>query len=170
MKAVLLEVDRVFGLPAHPLLVHGAVVLVPLAAAAFLVAGARDSWRHAYYLPVTLSAVAGGVFAFLAKVSGEPLSETVRRAGARVGEHPEQGDTAFFFAMLFATAVVGVYVFHRYEGGMRSLLGIQSWPRLPVSYHTALYVATAPLAVLAILTMVIAGHSGAELVWKTNAG
>lgn len=170
MKPVLLEVDHVFGLPAHPLLVHGAVVLVPLAAIAFLVAGARDSWRRAYYLPVTIGAVAGGVFAFLARESGEPLSESVRRAGARVGEHPEQGDTAFFFAMLFAAAAVAVYVFHRYEGRVRSFLGIKDWPRLPFSYNTALYAATVPLALLAILTMVIAGHSGAELVWKTNAG
>jgi hypothetical protein len=42
-------------------------------------------------------------------------------------------------------------------------------PRLPVSYETALYVATVPFAVLALVTMIVAGHSGAQLVWKTNA-
>ena len=170
MHPVLLEINRLFGLPAHPLLVHGAVVLVPLAAVAFLVAGARENWRRAYYLPVTLVAVAGGVFAFLAKQSGEPLSESVRRAGARVGEHPEQGDTAFLFAMLFALAAAAVYLFFRYESTLRSALRIDSWPRLPVSYNMVLYLAAAPLAALAIFTMIAAGHSGAELVWKTNAG
>jgi hypothetical protein len=170
VNPILLEVNRLAGLPAHPLLVHGAVVIVPLAAIAFLVTGARDAWRRLYYLPVTLTAIIGGIFAFLAKESGEPLSESVRRAGQRVGEHPEQGDTAFLFAMLFAAACAAVYFFFRYEGRIRSALRIQQWPRLPVSYNTALYLAAVPLALLAIFTMVVAGHSGAELVWKTNAG
>jgi hypothetical protein len=170
VNPVSLEIGQLFGLPAHPLLVHAAVVLVPLAAVAFLIAGVRESWRRVYYLPVTVCAVVGGVSAFLAKESGEPLSESVRRAGERVGEHPEEGDTAFFFAMLFALAAVAIYLFFRYESRVRSALGIESWPRLPLSYNTALYLAGVPLALLAILTMVVAGHSGAELVWKTNAG
>ena len=170
MPLVLLEINRLFGLPAHPLLVHGAVVLVPLAAGAFIVTGAREAWRRSYYLPVALAAIAGGVFAFLAKQSGEPLSQSVRRAGQHVGEHPENGDTAFFFAVLFAGAVAAVYLFFRYESSIRSALRIEGWPRLPISYNTAFYLATIPLAVLAIFTMLVAGHSGAELVWKTNAG
>ncbi len=170
MHLVLLEINRLFGLPAHPLVVHGAVVLVPLAAGAFLVAGARETWRRSYYLPVALAALAGGAFAFLAKQSGEPLSQSVRRAGEHVGDHPENGDTAFFFAILFAGAVAVVYVFFRYESSIRSALRIERWPRFPVSYNMALYLATVPLAILAIFTMIVAGHSGAELVWKTNAG
>ena len=165
-----MEIDRIFGLPAHPLLVHAAVVLVPLAAIAFIAVGWRESWRRAYYFPVTLLAITGAVFAFLAKQSGEPLSDTVRQAGQRVGEHPEQGDTAFFFALLLGLACAGVFIIHRYGERMKEAVGIKDLPRLPLSYNAILYAVTVPLAALAILTMVIAGHSGAELVWKTNAG
>lgn len=170
MSPVLLEINQVFGLPAHPLIVHAAVVLVPATAASFIVAGIRQAWRRAYYLPVTLGAVAGAIAAFLATQSGEPLSESVRRAGNHVGDHPEQGDTAFLVAIIFAVACVSVYIFSRYESNIRSAIGIKAWPRLPISYNTALYLVTVPIALLAIFAMVVAGHSGAELVWKTNAG
>jgi hypothetical protein len=164
-----MEIDGLFGgLPAHPLIVHGAVVLVPLAAIAFIATGWREAWRKAYLLPITLIGLAGGIFAFLAKESGESLSESLRQAGKRVGEHPEQGDTAFLFAMLLAMVFVAVYVGNRYGPQLRERAGI-SLPRLPVSYETATYVAAVPFAVLAVVTMVIAGHSGAQLVWKTNA-
>jgi hypothetical protein len=83
-----LAISHILGLPAHPLLVHGAVVLVPLGAVAFLVAGLREAWRRAYYLPAMLITVAGGVFAFLAKESGQPLSRSIRLAGQKVGNHP----------------------------------------------------------------------------------
>ena len=87
--------DTVFGLPAHPLLVHAAVVLVPLAALALIATGWHEAWRRAYLLPITLLAVGGAGFSFLAKQSGESLQQSVRAAGKRVGDHPEQGDTAF---------------------------------------------------------------------------
>lgn len=168
MLRYMLAIDRLFGLPAHPLLVHGAVVLVPLAGTAFLVTGWREAWRRAYYLPITLAAAAGGIFAFLAKESGGPLSESIRDAGKRVGEHPEQGDTAFVFAMIMAVAIFALYVLHRFGREISEALNLRL-PKLPVSYGTIAYVAVAPLAVLAIVTMLIAGHSGAELIWKTNA-
>jgi hypothetical protein len=163
-----LAISHILGLPAHPLLVHGAVVLVPLGAVAFLVAGLREAWRRAYYLPAMLITVAGGVFAFLAKESGQPLSRSIRLAGQKVGNHPQQGNIAFLFAMLLAVVCVLVYAAHRFEPQLRANFSSVTLPRLPVSYHTVLYTATVPVAVLAVATMIIAGHSGAELVWKTN--
>jgi hypothetical protein len=59
--------DNAFGLPAHPLVVHAAVVLVPLAALAFVATGWRAAWRQAYYLPIMLLAVAGSVASWIAK-------------------------------------------------------------------------------------------------------
>ena len=165
-----LEISTFFGLPAHPLVVHAAVVLIPLAAAAFVAVGWNKHWRQVYYLPVTILALAGGVAAFLSDQTGEPLQETVRRAGQRVGEHPEQGGTAMAFAMIFAAACVGVYLYHQFGGPIRERLGLQDRFRLPVSDDTALYVLVVPLAALAVITMTIAGHSGARLVWKENTG
>lgn len=157
-----LAFDTITGLPAHALLVHAAVVLVPLAAIALAVVGWRSDWRQHYSLPVAIVAVVGAGFAFLAKQSGEPLRnslrETARSAGERVnfGDHPEQGDTAFVMAFFFAAAAVGVWLIDRYG------------PRynLPKWAPTAAYGVALVPALLAIVTMIVAGHSGATLVWK----
>jgi hypothetical protein len=160
--------DKVFGLPPHPLLVHAAVVLVPLAALALIATGWREAWRKAYLLPITLLAVGGAGFTFLAKQSGESLQESVRAAGKRVGEHPEQGDTAFVFAGLFAVTCLALYAYQTWGEQLRDRLGWTERFRLPVNETVALYLVNVPVAALAIWAMLVAGHSGARLVWKTT--
>ncbi len=158
----MLEISTLFGLPAHALLVHAAVVLVPLAVAGLVATGWKQAWRNHYSLPIAAIAVAGAVFSFLAKQSGEPLKHSIRQAAdqagvvANFGEHPEQGDTAFVFAVLFAAAAVGLWAVNRY----REKYGLPTW-----APSAGYFVALIP-ALLALLTMVQAGHSGAQLVWQ----
>ena len=158
----LFALSDLFGLPAHALLVHAAVVLVPLAAVAFAATGWRAAWRRSYSLPIALLGMAGAVSAFLAKQSGEPLKDSLRDTArstgldARFGEHPEQGDTAFVLAMLFGIATVAFWVIDHY--GERF--------NLPKRAGIIAYVVILVPAAMATLTMVIAGHSGAELVWN----
>ena len=157
-----MEIDSILGLPAHALLVHAAVILVPLAALALAAMCWKPSWRRNYSLPVALLAIAGAVIAFLAKSSGEPLEDAVkdaaREAGAqaRFGDHPGQGDTAFIFALVFALAATAVWAADRF--------GVE-W-KLPKWAPTATYGVALLVGALAVTTMFIAGHSGAELVWK----
>ena len=73
-----MELESLFGLPAHPLLVHAAVVLVPLAAVgtvAIAVWGAAR--RRIGWIVVALGFVAFGS-ALLAQSSGESLEEDDR--------------------------------------------------------------------------------------------
>ncbi|MEO8540774.1 MAG: DUF2231 domain-containing protein [bacterium] len=150
------------GLPAHALLVHAAVVLVPLAAIALAATGWKAAWRKAYSFPIAIMAVAGGIFAFLAKQTGEPLQHSLRVAGqavgqeVRFGEHPEQGDTAFFFAMVFGFVAVAFWAIDRY----RERWNLPKWSPI-AAYGVALIPAAR-----ALVTMIVAGHSGATLVWK----
>lgn len=164
----LLAFDTVFGIPSHPLVVHAAVVLVPLAALAFVATGWRAAWRQIYYLPITLMAVAGAGAAFFAKQTGSSLRHSIRQAGKQVGNHPQQGNIAFLAAFLFAMACVALYVYQTYGEEIRERFGWTNRFRLPVNEQVALYVITIPVAALAVYTMVVAGHSGATLVWKTN--
>jgi hypothetical protein len=151
-----------FGLPAHALMVHAAVVLVPLAVGIFVVTGWKEAWRARYALSAAVIAVGGAAFAFLAKQSGDPLKHSIRRAAeqagvtANFGEHPEQGDTAFVFAALFALATIAVWAINRY----REKYHVPDWAP-SASYAIALIP-----ALLALLTMIQAGHSGAQLVWN----
>ena len=105
------QLAYLFGVPAHPLMVHAAVVLVPLAALALIAVGWNRAWRHQYYLPITLVALGGAVGAFFAQQTGGSLKRALRQAGKRVGSHPQQGNTAFLLAALFAAVCVALYVY-----------------------------------------------------------
>jgi hypothetical protein len=150
------------GLPAHPLIVHVAVILVPLAAIGLLATGWRSSWRRRYALPLVLIAGAGAVAAFLAAQSGEALEQSVRQAarvaGARadLGDHPEDGQRAEQVAFLLAAVTLGVWVIDGWW---------ERW-RLPHWAPRAAYLVAVVPSLAAILVMVSAGHSGAALVWK----
>jgi hypothetical protein len=159
---------KIFGVPAHPLLVHAAVVLVPLAAIALIATGWREAWRRTYYLPIALMAVVGAGATFFAAQTGEALVETVRQTGKRVGDHPEQGDSAFVFSALLAMACVALYVYHEYGERIRERIGWTERFRLPFNEDAALYAVSVPIAMLALATMIVAGHSGAKLVWNST--
>ena len=157
--------NSVFGLPTHAFLVHGAVVLVPLASLALVLVGWRADWRRAYLAPATALAVVGAVFAFLAQQSGGPLKRAIRNAADRAGQrasfgsHPQDGNTAFAFAIALGVLAAGFWAIDRH-GPAR---GLPKWA------PAAAYAVVAVVAVGATVTMVLAGHSGATLVWK-NVG
>jgi len=160
--SALLAGSEVFGLPLHALVVHFAVVTVPAAALGLIALGWRPDWRRQYLLPLTALAVLGAVAAVITAASGEALQESVRDAAraagsrARFGDHPEQGDVARNFAVLLALAAAGFYA-------------VQQWGArwsLPSWSTRAAYLVTSGVAMLATVSIVVAGHSGAALVWK----
>lgn len=149
----------IFGLPLHILVVHAAVIFVPLAALGILVTGWREQWRKSYTFPLLLIAVAGAVAAVLAASSGEELEESIREAAnqrVRFGEHPEEGETARNFTLLFAFAVAAFWAVQQWG----SRFQLKPWSQ------TVAYVAASGFGVIALVTIVLAGHSGAALVWK----
>lgn len=125
----MLGVSSVFGVPLHPLVVHAAVVLVPLSAVAMIVLCWKSDWRRRYGLPIALLAIGGAVAALLAAQTGSDLEATIRQAAsaagtrARFGDHPEQGDTAKVFAVFFAMAAAGLWVLETW----RERLRLQAW-------------------------------------------
>ena len=68
---------NIFGLPLHPLVVHAAVVLIPLASlgALIVVVSARARERFGW-LTVAFAVAAAGA-AITAKLSGEALAESL---------------------------------------------------------------------------------------------
>jgi hypothetical protein len=100
-----MEIDRLFGLPAHPLLVHIPVVLIPTALLATLLALWPPLRRAAVITAAVLAAV-GAVGAVLAVGAGEKLEERVREE-ALVEHHAEQGDKVEFPAIAFGILAIG---------------------------------------------------------------
>src|SRR6478735_1830999 len=65
--------DKLFGLPAHPFLVHIPIVLLPLAAIGTVAIVARRTWYHSYRWIVLTIAAVGTLGAVLAASAGEEL-------------------------------------------------------------------------------------------------
>lgn len=147
--------DTFAGLPVHALVVHGAVVLLPLMAVVTCVIVVRPSWRTRSALVATVVADAAVVImCFVAKESGEKLQDRLSQAaGHEVAEdHAELGDVLPLFALALLIVVVVILVLvHR---GASTVL---------VNVTVALTVA---IAIASVGWTVAVGHSGAESVWK----
>lgn len=151
-----MEIEELFGLPAHPLVVHAAVVLLPLAAIATLVCAALPRARR-HYAPVALAlALASTLAVGLAQGSGEELEEQVDETEL-VEEHTEKGEQVLPWAIAVAVVAAAVTALPQVERRRPTLAG------KPV---TAAVVAIAlVVGVGATWTVVDVGHSGAKATW-----
>lgn len=149
-----MELDKLFDLPAHPLLVHIPVVLVPLALLITLVAFVPRARRVAAPAAAAL-ALMGGIGVVLATGSGEAFEEQVDETHL-VEKHAEQGEAAEFPALAFGVVAVAAAVTTEV---VRRRSGSIGW------------LAAGALAVAAVAggvattTVIQAGHSGADAVW-----
>jgi hypothetical protein len=100
-----IEIDELFGLPAHPLLVHIPVVLIPTALVALLIA-LWPAARRPALIGAALMAVVGAAGAVLAVGAGEKLQDRVKET-EQVEEHVEQGEDVELPAIAFAVVAVG---------------------------------------------------------------
>ncbi len=193
-----IEMDELFGLPAHPLLVHIPVVIIPLALLAALLALWPRARRGAALVAAVLAFI-GAVGAVLAVGAGEKLEDEVRET-AIVEEHAEQGDRVELPALAFgALAIAGAAAVeatrrsrrrtedaatpttqptpHAGEepgrGGATTTAAPPQAPARAVVPSAGLAAALLALSVLAgafaTYTVVQAGHSGAESVWDDPA-
>jgi plastocyanin len=150
------------GLPLHPLIVHVAVILVPLAALASLVVCFREEWRRRFGAALAVLTLASAVVTVVAVRSGGELKGNVVRSAAeagvsaRFGSHPDYGQATQISALALAGAAGALWFASRPR--LR--------PQLPRWWATASYVAIAFPAVSALVAVGLAGHSGARLVWR----
>ncbi len=67
--------NMIDGMPLHPLVVHGVVVLFPLAILGTILIAARPAWRTKYGILVVLFTAAATVLVPIAARSGSELAE-----------------------------------------------------------------------------------------------
>ena len=142
--------DLVMGLPLHPLVVHAAVVLVPLVALAALAMSYWPSFSIKYGKPILILAVVAQLSLFIAKASGEPFEE---RLGKEVERHADLGEIA---PLTFVPLLILLFIRWRMDRSGANA-GSANIRRL-VSVLLALS------AVLALVFIYLTGHSGAESV------
>ncbi len=155
-----MEIDSLFGLPAHPLIVHAAVVLLPIAAIALIVVAAIPRARKPY-APIVLGlALVATIAVGLAQQSGESLKGDVKETEL-VEEHAEQGETVlpWAIALTVVSALVAAEPYAR-----------KRFDKLSPRVVTAVLVgASLIVGIGATVTVIDVGHSGAKSVWD-NVG
>lgn len=159
-----MDLGEIAGLPAHPLLVHVPVVMIPLTLVAAVVAVAWPRARRAASLTALGTAAVGFLGAQLATMSGQELEERVVET-ALVERHAELGEATrtLAFVMLVAAAA---YAARAWSGSlpvpgsarMRSLL-------TPRAVGAVLAVALLASALATTTVAVEAGHDGAKAAW-----
>jgi hypothetical protein len=139
------------GLPLHPLLVHSAVVLVPLVAIGALVMSYLPSFSRRHGKIILILAVIAQVSVFLAKMSGEAFAEILDK---NVEKHAELGEIT---PLLTLPMVVLIYLRWRMDRS-GSTFGSVVIRRLTS-------VALIAASVVSLVVIFLVGHSGASSVW-----
>ncbi len=154
--------ERLFGIPAHPLLVHLPVVLTPVVCLAALAIAVRPAWRKRFGLFVLGGALVSFIATFLATQSGEGLIALDEEFREVSKNHAELGETTRLFAFVLLVAVAVLVFLGRRAGGSRASTG----SRLNVA-QTVVAGIMVVAAVLNTVWMVRTGHEGARIVWET---
>ncbi len=140
--------DQITGLPVHPLVVHFAVVLLPLASLALILLVLVPRLRTHFAGLTTFVLAIGAASTWVAEESGEELA-------ARIGEPAQHAWFAgFLVPVAAATAVLAVVWYLVQRGGRRSGL------------VTGTGVVTSIAALASVGLTALVGHSGAVAVWE----
>ena len=155
--------NEIAGIPAHPLLIHAAVVFLPLLAVASIAYAFVPKVRGRIGWAVFLLAIVAPLSAWLATASGERLQNRLVAANFppeildKVSQHQGYGDRAWWFGL--ALGVVTLVLIFMTSGSRRV-------PHVPTWVNLALGVVVAALAVGTTIYVVLAGDSGAHAVWE----
>jgi predicted membrane protein DUF2231 len=161
------DLVTIYGIPAHPLLVHAVVVLLPLAAVCAAALAVRPSWRQRYAWPVLGLTLAGVGSVPLAQEAGEQLQ--ARMAGLDnplITKHANLGNDLLPFALGFGVAVVLLLVAGRLADRERTAAAEsteipKTWRRIAIVMSVLVVCA----GVATTVQTVRIGHSGATAVW-----
>jgi hypothetical protein len=154
--------DQFNGLPVHVLLVHAAVVFVPLLALTAVVYALVPRVRGKVGWAAALLAVGAPLAAFFATLSGEAFKQRLLANGmnaqglAKITTHEGYGDLTFWFSLgLGVATAVMIYLTSRGRP-------------LPRPVDLGLAVLVVALAAVSGYYVFMTGDTGAQAVWSTT--
>ena len=159
------HIHRAFGLPAHPLLLHVPVVLVPIAGLAAIALVARIDWLDRYGLALGVVAVVATAATILTVGAGQAFRADREQGfgggggGAeahRLAEHAQAGENLRLVVIAFTVALLVTLLLRRAQRGGPAVAILRA--------------VVAVLAALAIFFVIRTGHLGAQLTWDREGG
>ncbi|WP_426509970.1 DUF2231 domain-containing protein [Dactylosporangium sp. McL0621] len=156
--------DRVTGIPAHPLFIHAAVVLVPLLALVAVLYGVWPASRRHIRWPLVAFAIAAPISVFFAKESGESFSANRAfqspQLKAAITEHEGYADNLFW--VILGLAVVALVMAFMIPASREGTARIKA----PAVAHYVVAGLSVILAAAAAFYVYKTGDSGAHMVWE----
>jgi hypothetical protein len=167
------------GLPAHILLVHAVVVLVPLSALLIVLVTVWPGARARLTLTTAIVAVVALISVPLTTDAGEWLEQRVQPTDL-LSTHTELGDTMLPWAIGLAVVALAVLARQWHAGRTRSAIAVQvggspgaahagfapqPWGGRGVSIGLAAVVAVV-VAIGSVITVYEIGDSGARASWQ----
>lgn len=152
--------DQVNGLPVHALVLHTAVVFVPLLAVGAIVYALVTPWRPKIAWAVALLAVVAPICTLVAKLSGEKLRDRLVANGMTgnpltvINQHMSFGTRTFWFSLALGIVTL-------------TTVGL-TWRRsksLPLVAQLGVAVVLIALAAISGYYVYRTGDSGAKAVW-----
>jgi uncharacterized membrane protein len=145
-----LQIERLFGLPAHPLIIHVPVVFIPILGVAALALALAP--RERFLLPVAVFSVVTLAVTLLAAGAGEAFQEVredkIPADMKDVLQNHEDAGGALRLTMVLLTLLLVAWPFSR-----------RGW------LSVVLRVLVGLLALTAVFFVIRTGHLGAELAW-----
>jgi len=156
--------DLIGGLPVHPLIVHLAVVVLPVAALALIVVALLPRVPALVRWGVVAVLAVGALAAWVAAESGEALTERVGEPRVHVAAGEIVPTVAGVLLLIgIAWAVVDLLDARRRAAGA---------PRPPLLFAAKVAVTVVAIAWSAytVYAVFVAGHSGAVATWLPRVG
>jgi len=153
--------ETINGMPAHVLLVHAAVVFVPLLALGAIVFAVWPAVRHRIDWAVALLAVVAPLSALFSMLSGNAFYKMREEDGTpkefldQIGVHASYGQRTFFFSLGLGLVIGALLLLLRRAG-------------TPKALTIALSVVAVGLALVTGYFVVMTGDSGASMNWKIS--
>ena len=158
------------GLPAHVLVVHGAVVFAPLAALAAILLAVVPRWRYLTRWPALALALVATGTVWLARVSGEDFFES-RFASlpadspvlVAIREHEERGETLSLVVLGLLVATAAGASLLGGASGFASGRGAKG--RAAPWLETVLPIVIVLVSLATLVYAFLAGDAGARATW-----
>ena len=158
------------GLPAHPLIIHLVVVLLPLAAIGAVLLAARVTWQRTLGIPVLLLALVGTIAVPLATETGDQLSNAIGGGGPLVAIHQQRAGHLLPYAILFTVLVLLTVALRGYTD--RTADPRQAQTQALITRALAVLAAVSGIVVTGLVVWI--ADAGASAVWQgigaTKAG
>ncbi|MBA2465368.1 MAG: hypothetical protein H0V42_10395 [Nocardioidaceae bacterium] len=151
------------GLPLHPLVVHAAVVLTPMAVVLVVAFAIRPRHRWLTRWPTAVITAGALVSVWVARLSGDALTESRPELEQLVRTHQERGELLSLLMVVFAVlTAAGVW----FLGGPSVLVSGRGARASRAAVLDKVLPAVLVLAAVVVLVLVVlVGDSGSRAVW-----